>query len=121
MSAYHLVTLARLNLEATQVSAEMLSRAVYQRARAVVPPAGTDLATALRQDGGIRSILEAGVGYTPNAVYAAIVDANGIAIAHGFPSQEGQLLPEQEELSRDRKSTRLNSSHGYISYAVFCL
>src|SRR2546422_8128874 len=26
-----------------------------------------------------------------------------------------------EELRRDRKSTRLNSSHGYISYAVFCL
>src|SRR5687768_18478370 len=24
-------------------------------------------------------------------------------------------------LSIDRKSTRLNSSHGYISYAVFCL
>ena len=24
-------------------------------------------------------------------------------------------------LSGDRKSTRLNSSHGYISYAVFCL
>src|SRR2546429_5303214 len=23
--------------------------------------------------------------------------------------------------SEDRKSTRLNSSHGYISYAVFCL
>src|SRR2546422_1484829 len=23
--------------------------------------------------------------------------------------------------SADRKSTRLNSSHGYISYAVFCL
>src|SRR2546429_1669492 len=26
-----------------------------------------------------------------------------------------------EALLRDRKSTRLNSSHGYISYAVFCL
>src|SRR2546422_1902500 len=25
------------------------------------------------------------------------------------------------EASLDRKSTRLNSSHGYISYAVFCL
>src|SRR2546429_6647670 len=25
------------------------------------------------------------------------------------------------ELAADRKSTRLNSSHGYISYAVFCL
>src|SRR2546422_5257868 len=24
-------------------------------------------------------------------------------------------------VTRDRKSTRLNSSHGYISYAVFCL
>src|SRR5205809_2710827 len=24
-------------------------------------------------------------------------------------------------LCQDRKSTRLNSSHGYISYAVFCL
>src|SRR2546429_3626102 len=28
------------------------------------------------------------------------------------------LLPQ---FQRDRKSTRLNSSHGYISYAVFCL
>src|SRR2546422_5419450 len=26
-----------------------------------------------------------------------------------------------EEGGVDRKSTRLNSSHGYISYAVFCL
>src|SRR5687768_17909149 len=25
------------------------------------------------------------------------------------------------QMNRDRKSTRLNSSHGYISYAVFCL
>src|SRR2546422_3311584 len=25
------------------------------------------------------------------------------------------------EAHEDRKSTRLNSSHGYISYAVFCL
>src|SRR2546422_4614298 len=28
---------------------------------------------------------------------------------------------EVEEGRADRKSTRLNSSHGYISYAVFCL
>src|SRR5256884_777661 len=28
---------------------------------------------------------------------------------------------EVSELRQDRKSTRLNSSHGYISYAVFCL
>src|SRR2546429_5662901 len=29
--------------------------------------------------------------------------------------------PDDCRRSRDRKSTRLNSSHGYISYAVFCL
>src|SRR2546429_4764100 len=30
-------------------------------------------------------------------------------------------LPRKTSKCRDRKSTRLNSSHGYISYAVFCL
>src|SRR2546427_6540792 len=29
--------------------------------------------------------------------------------------------PMQLEIRRDRKSTRLNSSHSQISYAVFCL
>src|SRR2546429_3630113 len=29
--------------------------------------------------------------------------------------------PRGKRPARDRKSTRLNSSHGYISYAVFCL
>src|SRR2546422_3254371 len=29
--------------------------------------------------------------------------------------------PKGRGLAPDRKSTRLNSSHGYISYAVFCL
>src|SRR2546422_6351260 len=31
------------------------------------------------------------------------------------------LALEVDNLDEDRKSTRLNSSHGYISYAVFCL
>src|SRR2546422_7269585 len=33
------------------------------------------------------------------------------------------MAPREEVAARvaDRKSTRLNSSHGYISYAVFCL
>src|SRR2546422_3512951 len=31
------------------------------------------------------------------------------------------LLADLRRLKGDRKSTRLNSSHGYISYAVFCL
>src|SRR5687768_17709659 len=32
---------------------------------------------------------------------------------------QDELQPASQAL--DRKSTRLNSSHGYISYAVFCL
>src|SRR2546422_1907287 len=31
------------------------------------------------------------------------------------------IRDRREFLEEDRKSTRLNSSHGYISYAVFCL
>src|SRR2546422_7896796 len=36
-------------------------------------------------------------------------------------SSEGGKLQEFVLKYRDRKSTRLNSSHGYISYAGFCL
>src|SRR2546429_7260809 len=31
------------------------------------------------------------------------------------------LMARNAAVRADRKSTRLNSSHGYISYAVFCL
>src|SRR6266511_5131265 len=34
---------------------------------------------------------------------------------------DGLLLPRGGQHLRDRKSTRLNSSHVKISYAVFCL
>src|SRR2546429_6483259 len=34
---------------------------------------------------------------------------------------EPQVMRHHHEARADRKSTRLNSSHGYISYAVFCL
>src|SRR5256884_4500125 len=34
---------------------------------------------------------------------------------------ETLAFPTERAADLDRKSTRLNSSHGYISYAVFCL
>src|SRR2546429_178088 len=34
---------------------------------------------------------------------------------------QAQVESSEGALETDRKSTRLNSSHGYISYAVFCL
>src|SRR2546422_726890 len=42
--------------------------------------------------------------------------------AHGEQGVRSPSRPHGAILGRqDRKSTRLNSSHGYISYAVFCL
>src|SRR2546429_7227628 len=42
--------------------------------------------------------------------------------AMGIPGQVREhMLGVLHGLCGDRKSTRLNSSHGYISYAVFCL
>src|SRR2546429_1909453 len=39
----------------------------------------------------------------------------------GVPLVPGYHGENQDGAFQDRKSTRLNSSHGYISYAVFCL
>src|SRR5205809_4564097 len=36
-------------------------------------------------------------------------------------TREPQVVARSDIPQLDRKSTRLNSSHGYISYAVFCL
>src|SRR2546430_8846105 len=43
---------------------------------------------------------------------------NALGIAKGT---RGQVPEAIERVSTDRKSTRLNSSHSQISYAVFCL
>src|SRR5207245_3051201 len=44
-------------------------------------------------------------------------------IKNEFPQFGGtfEVVHHTQLLARDRKSTRLNSSHGSISYAVFCL
>src|SRR2546422_1762587 len=43
--------------------------------------------------------------------------ATGEVLAIASRQRDGTARPS----ALDRKSTRLNSSHGYISYAVFCL
>src|SRR2546429_6324448 len=47
----------------------------------------------------------------------ALLEASLGRIRHHARELRGHLTT----LAQDRKSTRLNSSHGYISYAVFCL
>src|SRR2546422_6435846 len=41
--------------------------------------------------------------------------------AEGIPVSRAHACGDAPLRTLDRKSTRLNSSHGYISYAVFCL
>src|SRR2546429_620000 len=69
-----------------------------------------------------------------NLVSEAVLEAMGSILtnkyAEGYPGRRYyggcEFADKVEQLTidrgfRDRKSTRLNSSHGYISYAVFCL
>src|SRR2546422_5630472 len=72
---------------------------------------GRDLATVPLAD--YRTQL--GVVLQDNFLFDGTI-AENIAFARPHATR-----PEIEAVARDRKSTRLNSSHGYISYAVFCL
>src|SRR5688572_32251331 len=66
-----------------------------------------------------RSALRRGVKHRDRA---RVVDRNGTVGVHG---RHHRYLRRQGARGRetvpDRKSTRLNSSHSQISYAVFCL
>ena len=99
LSVYHIITLARTRVAETALRGQMLANAVFQRAREVVPPPGVELRHALRQDGGLRSILASTLAFESSVTYAAIVDVNGIAIAHGFEPRIGQRIDEQEDIS----------------------
>src|SRR2546422_1569590 len=46
---------------------------------------------------------------------------HGLDGRHRLAERRGVVPVRDPVLLADRKSTRLNSSHGYISYAVFCL
>src|SRR5256884_2728025 len=49
-------------------------------------------------------------------------DSSGVAPSQVcFEISENAVVANLDHARQDRKSTRLNSSHGYISYAVFCL
>src|SRR2546429_6407922 len=62
----------------------------------------------------------------PHGVRLKGFERDGAAVS--APERSPTLTPDsllpghaKNDAQQDRKSTRLNSSHGYISYAVFCL
>src|SRR2546422_4282127 len=52
---------------------------------------------------------------------ACLLVAIGADVDPTYAGYYADFKSISDGLARDRKSTRLNSSHGYISYAVFCL
>src|SRR2546422_4655597 len=65
------------------------------------------------------TLFRSALGGTPRLREGFLTDnGNQILEVHGLSIRDPVGL---EDAIEDRKSTRLNSSHGYISYAVFCL
>lgn len=95
LSVVYLSALMRVRLEESQARGELLASAILQRANALV--SSPDPYAALGSDAGMQSILEASA-FDPNMTYAAIVNPQGIAVAHSDPQQVGQPLPERAEL-----------------------
>src|SRR5205809_6154725 len=86
-----------------------------------LPPLPTRRSSDLGPNPSTDSYVIKGIAKLKN-ITALRVDA----LPHkSFPAGGQRLVRQRVHAQRrdvlDRKSTRLNSSHGYISYAVFCL
>src|SRR3989449_3572466 len=83
---------------------------ILETLRILLKNEGFDITTAQGGKAGLEQLK----GSAPDIVLTDLKmpGVTGIEILSAVRGQD----PE-----RDRKSTRLNSSHGYISYAVFCL
>jgi signal transduction histidine kinase len=97
LTALHIANLARAGLEDSRRNGELLARLIYQRSREALTGLERPY-DLIREDPGIRSILESTATYGRNVTYAAIVDNNGVAIVHSFPALEGQRLDPQRSL-----------------------
>src|SRR5947209_15713814 len=94
------------------------------------PPGSTlfPYTTLFRSTGSARALLSAGGALLSRGAYSAWGSAYG-GLQPSSPMAWGGELGGYTDTetglvllgARDRKSTRLNSSHANISYAVFCL
>src|SRR5258708_24939574 len=84
------------------------------------PPRSTlfPYTTLFRSQAGMEVVL-AGFKQTPDQMVATALEEDVDVLA--ISSLAGAAAFQQIDRLADRKSTRLNSSHQIISYAVFCL
>src|SRR2546422_5833131 len=102
-----------MSMRAKLISSVVLAAIALATWRFVAPPTGVPRVEARKP------------APDPEAAPAPQVETPEPAAALApFPPAQEAPAPTQNsfaESQSDRKSTRLNSSHGYISYAVFCL
>jgi signal transduction histidine kinase len=91
--------ICRFLLEESITRGKILALATYQRAREVVPSTGDDPYAGLRDDPGLRSILQSSL-YDKSVTFTAILDTQAIVVASSDSSLVGRPLPPAEDLER---------------------
>ena len=95
-----MVTVTRLRLQEAQSVVQLLADSMFQRVFDVVNAGPRDPYEALREDGGLRAILNAAIGSKSAAqylLYATVVDPDGVAVAHSNQDEEGRQQPKLED------------------------
>src|SRR3989449_7179121 len=129
-----LAPMAKKNLVKVFVSIASLDRTLARRLepRAASPQRRMDVLRNLAQAGVLCGVMVAALipGLNDKTLEEVLEAASAAGAAEAayvimrLPNELKELFKEwlaAHYPERDRKSTRLNSSHGYISYAVFCL
>jgi signal transduction histidine kinase len=98
LSAVHVARLARVVLHESQARGELLANTIFHRAREVVISTNGDPYALLRNDPGLRAILESSI-YGESVTEAAILDTQGIVRASSDPALEGKALPGRADLA----------------------
>jgi signal transduction histidine kinase len=96
LSLLHVTFVARVLLEESRSRGELVANTIFQRAKDVVVPGKADSWSAIRADAGLRNILES-AALAPNVTYAAICDADDVAVVSWESVLEGKKLPHAEE------------------------
>src|SRR5687768_3858820 len=103
-------------LTALREGAELLSEEIVGK----LAPEQREIAEILRHNSiELQKLIEDLLSYGASQAHKPAVDVARVELRR----VANRVIDDQKLALRakDRKSTRLNSSHGYISYAVFCL
>jgi signal transduction histidine kinase len=106
LSGLYATRLADVVVNESYSRGQMLAKQILHVAGGVVT-AGIDPYAALRDDPNVRAILESSI-YDENVLTAAIVDVNGIVIAHNIPTQVGTTVKARKDLAGLAEDTPLN-------------